>query len=285
MGVLRELAILDGDATQGIKYTRQVGQLLAEQFDSGIDGELFLSVVEADTVTTEQLDTLSAICPCKLTSNVGEQEILGKLFFAREAFYDLEALPRRRTLQSILQLAGLLGEQEQELTESTFRACVYSASLPNSDPWPIPESLAGNREKWHAYARNELLSISVQGIFHALLDAYEESGLRFDASAQVVDWFVEQPEARDALAEIGPDKTFGQCLDGAGSQLPEIAQWGEAGHEVQLAENIARLSRPRAEKSGQSRSLIILAGFQTLIALAHRRPAGDNPYGLRLSRD
>jgi hypothetical protein len=176
LGVLRELAILDGNASQGIKYTRQVGQLVAERFDAGFDGDLFLAVVEADAATTEQLDALSAICPCHLSANSAEQEILGKLFFARDTFYDLEALPRRRTLQSILQLAGLLDEQEQELSESTFRACAYSCSLPNGEEWPVLDSLAGNRKKWNAYARNEYLSVAIQGLFHALLEGARGSG-------------------------------------------------------------------------------------------------------------
>lgn len=279
LGVLRELAILDGDASQGIKYTRQLGQLIAEQFNRGFDRDLFMSVVDADTLTTKQLDALSTICPCKLGNNTGEQEILGKLFFARETFYDFEALPRRRSLQSILQLAGLLDEQELELTESTFRACAYSGSLPNGEPWPIPESLTGNRQKWHAYARNEILSLAVQGMFHALLDAYQESGLRFGASAQVVDWFIEQPEAQDALAAIDPDRVFSKYVEEAGNWLPDIARWSETNHEVQLTEGIAHLSRSRAEKSAESRSKIILAGLKALTALARRRSASANPYG------
>jgi hypothetical protein len=77
LGVLRELAILDGDAASGVKYTRQIGQLIAEQLDSGFDGDLFLAAVDADSVTASQLDVLSSLCPCQLVQNPGEREILG----------------------------------------------------------------------------------------------------------------------------------------------------------------------------------------------------------------
>jgi len=142
LGVLRELSILDGDTATGVKYTRQVGQLIAERMDAGFDGELFLSVVEADSVTTEQLDALSSLCPCQLHNNLGETEILKELFFARNTFYDVEALPRRRSLQSILQLAKLLDNESTVLTEATFRACTYSGGLPSGELWDTPESLA-----------------------------------------------------------------------------------------------------------------------------------------------
>ena len=278
LGVLRELEVLDGDAAQGIKYTRQVGQLIAEQFDAGFDSGLFLSAVDADSVTTQQLDALSTICPCSLGSNLGEHEVLGKLFFARETFFDDEALTRRRTLQSILHLSGLLYEQEQDLSVSTFRACAYSGSLPNQDPWPVPTLLARNRAKWNTYARNEILSIAVQGLFHTLLDAYHESGMRFEASFEVVDWFVDQPEVRDVLSTVGPDQSFSKYLDGARKWLPDMSHWLDESHEVQLTERIVKLSDSNAPKSTKTRSEIFLAALQCLAALAHRRPAGGDPY-------
>ncbi len=277
LGVLRELAILDGDSTNGIKYTRQIGQVIAEHMDAGFNGDLFLTAVEADSVTAEQLDELSALCPCQLSKNSGEKEILSDLFFVRGVFHDIEAMPRRRTLQSVLQLAGLLTEEEHELNETVFRACVYAGALPSGKAWVPSESLVGNREKWATYARNEYLSIAVQGLFFALLDAYEESGLRYDSNAQVVDWFVGQPEVLETLSEFGAQEHFSTCVKDSASWLPSRANWTMPAHESELVEHIARLSR--GSKSMENRREIIAAALRTLIALASRTSNLTNSYG------
>ena len=117
LGVLRELAILDGDSTSGLKYTRELGQLVAERLDHGFDRRGFLDVVEADVVSTHELDALKALCPCHLPENRGEADVLRDLFFARDVFCDSEAMPRRRSLQSILQLGDHLATEGLELTE------------------------------------------------------------------------------------------------------------------------------------------------------------------------
>ena len=83
----------------------------------------------------------------------------------------------------------------------------------------------------------------------------------------------------DALGLKTESPCLAEYLKEASNRLPDIAQWSEASHEVQLTESIAQLSRPRAEKSAESRSTMILAGLQSLTALSHRRPDGDNPYG------
>jgi hypothetical protein len=148
LGVLRELAILDGDASSGVQYTRQIGQVIAECMDKSVDRGLFLKVVETDEVSTSELDALHGFCPCQLASSPDEQAILGELFFVRGPFHAPEALPRRQTLQSFLQLAKLLHDDGEEFSEYMYRACAYTGSLPSGTPWTIPETLASNREKW-----------------------------------------------------------------------------------------------------------------------------------------
>lgn len=277
LGVLRELAVLDGDSSSGIKYTKQMGKTIAEAMDAGINGDLFLAIVEADRVTADELDQLSAMCPCRLLDNPGEQAVLAQLFFARESFSDPEALPRRRTLQTILQLAQLLDAQGNSLSESTFRACVYSGGLPDRSDWPVPDSLAANRLKWTAYARNELLSIAVQGLFHALLDLYEESAIRLDSGAAVADWAMQQPDVQQALMDVGGEKSFAERVAEIDGQLPELADWQDTNHEVQHAEAVSQLSR--GNSSPESRQAIVRSAIIVLLALAGREPGSDNPYG------
>jgi hypothetical protein len=277
LGVLRELSILDGDTLNGVKYTRQIGQVIAEHTDVGFDSDLFLSVVDTDFVTAEQLDTLSDLCPCQLSRNLEETKLLSEIFFVRGLFHNVEALPRRRSLQLLLQLAGLMTDKEYDLSEFTFRACMYSSALPSGESWSAPNALLGVRRKWCAYARNEILSIAVQGLFFAMLDAYEESGLRLGDSSQVVEWFAGQPEALDAVGEFGAEKSLSECVVASDSWLPLITQWTQPNHEVQLTEDIASLSR--SARSAEHRREIVIASLRTLIALARRTDDQDNPYG------
>jgi hypothetical protein len=276
LGVLRELSIIDGDASAGVRYTRQVGAVIAERMDASVNRPLFMKAVDADLVTASELDALHGFCPCQLCNSPSEQEILGELFFVRDRFHDSEALPRRRSLQLILQLADLLCAHGQQLSETAFRACTYASSLPGGEPWTISPALSGTHEKWAIYARNELLSVAVQGLFYALLDAYEASSLRFDASADIADWFMQQSETLEALEVLGPQKTFSECVADSKAWLPDLTRWNEPMHEVQLTERITSLSR--ASKSAQNRKEIVLAALRTLIALASRADSTDRQY-------
>lgn len=277
LGVLRELRVLDGDTARGIRYTRQVGEQIAISVNAGVKRELFLATVEADAVTAAELEALSAFCPCQLERNTSEQRILADLFFVRGLFHENDALPRRRSLQALLHLTEVLSNGNIEVSEATFRGCAYTGNLPSGTAWIVPPQLAENREKWAIYSRNEVLSIAVQGLFYALLDAYEESGLRFDASAQVVDWFLEQAEARQALDNLGRQRTFSQCLRDSATWLSALAQWQESNHEIVLMEKIVQLSR--GQKSSETRRAIIVAALRALIALAGRPGPSSDPYG------
>ena len=277
LGVLRELGILGGDTSDGVKYTRQIGKDIAEHVNTGFDGDLFLSLVETDSATSQQLDALSTACPCQLRNNPAEADFLVDLFFARGRFHDPEALSRRHTLQSILHLSTLLSTNNDQISEAKFRACAYSNGLPNNQLWPTPESLAQNRARWSVYARHELLSVSTQGLFYALLDGYEESGHRFHASPQLVDWFISTPEIQEALAAIGAKKRFSQIIEMTGAQLPPLTNWSEPNHEIQHAERLVQLCRNN--KSAENRRETVIAGLRVLISLALRFSTEDRAYG------
>ena len=279
MGVLRELSVLDGDTANGIRYTREVGQTIAECMEKGVQSDLFFSVLDKGLVNASELDALSSFCPCHLQRNTAEQAILQEIFFARGKYFDEEALPRRRTLQSLIQLSDLLADQGEGLTEQTFRACIYTGALPDGSLWQCPETLFTNRDKWATYARNELLSLSIQGLFYALLDGYEASALRFDTGKQLVDWFLDQPEVTNALSDLGESKTLSEQLLGCEKWLPAIESWDDNRHEIQSAERVVFLSGSKQHVSASTRQEIITRSLEALIALGYRMKDRDNPYG------
>ncbi|MYI77716.1 MAG: hypothetical protein F4077_08170 [Gammaproteobacteria bacterium] len=277
LGVLRELKMLDGDTSGVLKYTTQIGKVIAEYMNMGFDGDLFLNLVESDKISSQQLDDLSSACPCQLRNNRREAEFLVDLFFARDLFYDPEALSRRHSLQSILHLSSLLAEDGDEISEFNFRACAYSDSLPNNQDWPILDSLAQIRAKWAVYARHELLSVATQGLFYALLDGYEASVERFHDSVQLVEWFSALHETQDALDAIGTNTRFSSIIEIAGNELPPLTNWSDPNHEIQHAERLVRLCR--SEKSAENRREVVVAALRVLIALAQRFSAEDRAYG------
>lgn len=275
LGVLRELNVLDGDTHQGIKYTRQIGGEIATRVDAGVNRKLFLKIVESGVVSRSDLDKLSAFCPCRLANNEAEQSILADLFFVRGPFHDPDALPRRRSLQSLLNLTALLSKEGLGASEEMFRGCAYSGHLPSGTRWEVAPNQIENQEKWAVYARNEILSIAVQGLFHAVLDAYEESGLWLDSGTQVADWFVKRPETQEAIDIVGR-QAFSQCVTRSTTWLPEITQWQAPDHEVILMDKIVQLSR--GPKSSDARREIVAASLRTMIALAYRSDHSSDPY-------
>ena len=202
IGVLRELNVLDGDSRNGIEYTRQIGQPVAERMDAGVDRAQFMDIVRSDMVTSAQLAAIESFCPCFLPTQTQELEVLEDLFFVRGIFSDEDALPRRRSLQAIISLADQLSENGLLLSEGTFRACTYTGHLPDGNPWTLPDRLLGNQGRWAIYSRNELLSVAVQGLFFALLDAYEESQRRFRTGRELVRWALSTPEVRGTLETL-----------------------------------------------------------------------------------
>jgi hypothetical protein len=277
IGVLRELNLLDGDSRNGIKYTRQIGQPVAERMDAGVDRSQFMEIVRSDLVTPVQLAALETFCPCFLPHQAQELEILQDLFFVRGLFYDEDSLPRRRSLQAIIFLAARLSESGLPLSETIFRACTYTGYLPDGSPWTVPDRLQGNRERWAIYSRNELLSVAVQGIFFALLDSYEESGLRFQTGRQLVGWAVATPEIRSALHALDGEQSFAEQVRDAHDWLPDTADWQDPLHEVALAEKVVESASGR--RSPERREAIYLAASRILIALAARAPGDKPPYG------
>ncbi|MBE3724344.1 hypothetical protein HJ192_04700 [Vibrio parahaemolyticus] len=77
---------------------------------------------------------------------------------------------------------------------------------------------------WAVYQRNELLSISIQGLFFVLLDAYQESGEKFDSSQSIAEWYVNQ--SGELSGKIDFDRSFGDVVSESKETLPSYEYWG-----------------------------------------------------------
>lgn len=276
LGVLRELNVLGGDAHSGLRYSAELGGEIARRFDLGVDRAAFFEAVEKDAVSGADLDRLSSFCPCGLVDNKAEQDIMVQLLTAQGGFASPTARTRRSSLKLLLIIADGLAREGEVFTEEIFRRCIYSASFPNGRPIPVAGAAKEILSSWAVYARNELLSVAVQGIFYAVLDAYQASGLRLASSQGVCNWFLEQPEATAAIAAISDGENFAALVASTRSSLLPLEQTDHENHEVRLSERIKALSS--GPKSETARSEILTASLGILIALASRGGDEQRPY-------
>ena len=276
LGVFSELNIMDGTVRSGVKYTNQIGKVLAQAMDKHVLRDSFLETIEEDVVASDRLDQLDCFCPCQLASSKEEHALLCDLFFVKGLFADIDMLPRRRTLRTILYLADDLAKQKVSIDLGQFRGCVYSKALPNGQSWELPDDLKPNRNRWTIYQRNELLSIAVQGLFYVLLDTYEESGQRFDSVDNLCRWFVSTPEVEKIEAFFGLETTLNEMELGCRDWLPELNDWTHSDHEIQQANRVVNLCSQ--EKTTSNRSEIIKACLKVFLTLKTRSETAEG-YG------
>ncbi len=268
-GALAELDIINGSTGNGIQNTKQIGNEIAQAFDEGVDRELFLKTLEENEVSSERLGSLSTFCPCSITSNKNEHDLLFDCFFVRNQFSNTDFLPRRRTLQTMLHIADALAKQGQSIDVKLFRSCVYSRALPDGSPLILPDRLSVNLQKWGIYQRNEILSLAIQGLFYALLSSYRDRPSPLSSSRAICDWFPSTPEISQVNERFEMDMVFGLAREKHCRSLPLLANWQDPDHEIQQVLKIEKLCGEI--NTQENRAEIIEASIAALFALATRK--------------
>jgi len=268
LGVFRELDMMRGSIASGVKNTEEMGLKVAEVFAQNSDHDLFIKTLKEDVVTVERLNELADFCQCQIVNNPAEQKILCDLFFVTGDFFDPEMLERRNTLQAILLLADLLAGVGKELDLKSFRGCVYSGALPGGAAIELPDRLKPILQRWSIYQRNELLSLSLQGLFFVLLDAYSESGNKLDSSQKICEWYVQSGEVDEATPFDIKSVTFSDAKTIISKELASIQNWVDENHEVQAAFEVESLCRQ--EKTSENRIKILKECFKIISALCSR---------------
>jgi len=109
----------------------------------------------------------------------------------------------------------------------------------------------------------------VQGIFYAVLHAYEESGERFHSAEELTRWLLATPEV-ERLDELFPlEKPVSSLLASAGTWLPAQSDWGHHSHEVTLSHRIGALCGSKSEPVSK-RFELLQASLKLLVALQCR---------------
>lgn len=268
LGPLRDLEILDGDFKTGSNISK-AGEQLALAFDRCVPREEFFDVIEADVVSVETLQRLKEFCPCQITANTVEQQLMLDLLFNRKGiFYQEGNNSRRATLVLMLDLVSKTERtlrQEGSLIDH-FRACTYTGALPDgSSAWEVTDSLAATRDGWSLYQRNELLSVAIQGIFHAAIGELWELAVIENREAFCQQFF---SAFANEIFPNGQQVCFSQAVTYAQEALPDLMDWQNERHEIQLGRRLLKFGEKGNEH--EARVEIVRRSLEILLALAVR---------------
>jgi len=233
-GPLRDLRVLDR-SPHGVGYPpcydRERGRALAEAFASGVPEDSFFRVLEKPSVKWGDLDKLAPFCPCGLLNNPAEHDLLLDLFLARsELFGDDGGLTRRASLGLMLDLASRVPRDPGYTFERILRGAAYSGTLSDGTSWQVKPVFDRVRRGWATYQRNELLSLSVQGLFAAVL-----RGIQRDRSGRVVRVDDAADVAVDLLSSLSAKLALPlvDLITQVRQELPPITGWLNPAHELQ----------------------------------------------------
>jgi hypothetical protein len=261
-GTLADLMIMESSTQSWIRYSKEYGTLLAQNFDSDIPGERFWQMVEGDEVALSALDELSGFCACNIPSSPAECQQLTDIFFDSSNAYAEEGEQRRHSLGLIQQLADSL-PAGWDLTEPAFRACVYTGALPGGTPWVIPEALRSTCANWVVYVRNDLLSVAFQTILAICLKElqpqFSSQRQMFSSVEAFAEWFASSEKVAGVLSDLG-QSSFDALVIHSRDQGPDLSDWGNIAHEFQLGRQLIDGWKSEAEiKPLLAQSLKLLA--------------------------
>jgi hypothetical protein len=272
-GPLRDLQVLDYTSEQdgGLPgYDKVRGSSLSDAFGAGVPEYEFFTLLEKSKIRWADLDALVDFCPCSLRKRHAERKLLLDLFLARsESYRSPESDNRRASIALALDLIGRNSKLEGYNFENVFRASAYTTTLPNGVSWHVHPSLVKVQRGWAIYEQNELLSLSLQALFAAVLGAIESdrSGRLENAAA-----------AGDICIGLLPASTrfrrrrVADVVAELQSSLPAMSAWQNDAHEIQRGWKILELST----EDGALKPLAEEGVYLLLSLLA--RGLDDNPY-------
>jgi hypothetical protein len=239
LGPLRELGVLQRSGTK-FEYSDDVGAPLARAFDSRIDRKAFLHVVKRGLVAEKELDQLERFCPCYLAGHLPERELLIDLLFARKGELAPPDSLRRQTLLLLLDLASRRARLGSAPLDEAFRAACLTGAIDDGTSWRAPEPWLGVKRAWATYARNDGLSIGVQGIFWAALKLLDEEGGQAESTRAIgalVSRAVKEALGKKAAQRL-PD-----AIAAKAASLPPLVQWEAPDHEIRSSFAVRNAAR------------------------------------------
>lgn len=288
LGTLVELNILNVREKGRVRYSREVGLPLAQAVEAGCGGisDHFWAVVTEGVVTADDLDRLSAFCPCGLRPGSEEHALLTSLLMAADEEEGVSGEQRRNSIALILDLAehakGPDG-QHPSFHTGVFRAAVYSGELHKGRPWCVPERLRETRRAWEVYQANELVSIACLSLFSSAVEEIASATPPYSTIEELAASMAEYVNARRA-PDLGEQLSFHRYFHLLQARSPRQSEWQHADHELSLAAVLLDYMPTDLD----TRGWLVPAptAFDLLLLVAHRMEGWGRPYeGLSVSTE
>lgn len=279
-GTLMNLELLDGAK---FPSTEPHGTSLARAFGLGVPSEAFWRVVKQGSVRDLDLAELSPFCPCQLADAAQERNALLDIFFDHSSQYGDDGTKRKSTLALILHLADSLDVPAgAELNVETFRAAVYTRTLPNGQAWQLPLSLDETARKWSYYVRSDILSVVMLETFAIALQELSDKGSRPASIEVLARRLVGRSEVTQSMDALG-GSDFKTLCEKLRDSAPALSNHKDPLHELTWVADLMRTN----DKEEAPHQPALLAGVIQLLATLHIRDNLESPpYGsLSVSAD
>jgi hypothetical protein len=271
-GPLRDAGILAYNESGEIHYTKDRGQIIAEAFDEAIDAENFIDVLKNDWVTEEDLKSLLDFCPCLLSENTSEQNILIDFFFSRrEVFQHPNWEKRKDSLILLLDFIQKSSACDLEIPLDSsgvhrFLSAAYTGAFNENLLWEVAAGHSlETRVLWRQYYAGELLSFAIQGLFWAGLTKVVEDDALIPSCRDYGYWFSEN--FISSVEELG-GKSFTEAVEEIELNLAEIVDWEDENHEINLTRQLEQVLRDKRLPYKQEK--VTALSIRILLSLAAR---------------
>jgi hypothetical protein len=200
---------------------RNRGKAFAELFASFVDGKLFWSVLNKGIITEVDLQALQSFQLNGISKNITERDALMNLLLETK-----RADQTSSTLQLWHQIAKEFTHLEINWQLPWFRAFLYAGGRIADTQWECPSHLKSVFEQWQDFARFDLFSIGLQGLFWAALKSqaeFAEHGIQVNTTRQFANACVDL--ALKDIAEFTSGVTLQDWLTKTGSKMQPIGNW------------------------------------------------------------
>jgi hypothetical protein len=274
-GSLWQLGIMTGDSVSEARLVEPAGTELAKAMDSGVDGQAFMALLEADRFTAADLDALHTFCPWVLKKSEAERHLLLSILMrghvsSREDGPDEITAARSASLAYIYWLVGQTKASKQIFENEKFRSLIYTQANEQGEQLTIPPGFQRVTGRWQAYQRHELFSVALQGLFFSLLRSADLLGAArtFPTTRALCSWFWTEGPGQPVI-DANSDQSFGDWVMDQGETLPDLRNWHSAGHEMIAAASVCKLSAMKSTSESML-SEIVVGALRVLTALIVR---------------
>jgi len=279
-GALRDLHLLGGTSVEAATLINEIGGKVAKAFEVSVPSDLFIHAIETDSVSLSELDKLVAYSPYNLKHCKEERDLLTSLFQSGISTFinknseldittdSVSANSRSSTMAYQILLTKHACEHEYNFTLPLFRSLTYSQYGIDKTPFKLPEPLHDVSLKWQVYSRSEMLSLSLQGIFYAMLHTLQPD-LTIHSTLELSHFFWTEGVGAQVLKDKS-HLTTSEFIASNGTILSDMSDWQNENHEIYSLTRILELTKDKASNSPEDLAALIQHCLTILSALCYR---------------